>query len=81
MHEVAIYFEIFGAAVDEDFNPTYAGMKLSLGQIEEKINYEELTKDINIKGMLEMTRLDAIYDEKDIRIITPEEYKEKYEEM
>ena len=41
----------------------------------------ELTKDINIKGMLEMTRLDAIYDEKDIRIITPEEYKEKYEEM
>lgn len=81
MHEVAIYFEIFGAAVDEDFNPTYAGMKLSLGKTEEKIIYEELTKDINIKGLLEMTRLDAIYDEKDIRIITPEEYKEKYEEM
>lgn len=81
MNEVVIYFEIFGAAVDEDFNPEYAGMKLSLGQIEDNINYEELTKDINIKGMLEMTRLDAIYDEKDIRIITPEEYKEKYEEM
>ena len=81
MHEVAIYFEIFGAAVDENFNPEYAGMKLSLGQIEDNINYEELTKDINIKGMLEMTRLDVIYDEKDIRIITPEEYKEKYEEM
>lgn len=80
MHEIAVYFEISGAAVDENGNPGYAGMKFSLGQTEEKVNYEELTKDLNIKGVLYMLRLDKIYDEKDIRIITPEEYREKYEE-
>lgn len=81
MHEVAIYLEIFGAAVDENFNPRYAGIKINIGGTKEKINYQELTKDINIEVLLEMVMLDGIYDEKDIRIITPEEYKEKYEEL
>ena len=57
MNEVAIYFEIWGLATDKDGNPDYAGMKLTLGSIEEKIDYKELTKGINIKGILEMALL------------------------
>lgn len=80
MNEVAIYFEIWGLATDEDGNPDYAGMKIKLGEIEKEIDYKELTKNINIKGILEMALLERIVEEKDTRIITPEEYKEKYGE-
>lgn len=81
MSKVEIYFEIFGLATDEDGNPDYAGMKLTLGEIEEKIDYEKLTKNINLKGILEMAMLDKLYDENDIRVISPEEYRKKYGEV
>lgn len=81
MNEVAIYLEIWGLATDEDGNPGYAGMKITLGKTEKEIGYKELTKAINIKEVLEVALLERIVEEKDTRIITPEEYREKYEEV
>lgn len=57
------------------------GLSLDLGDLAEGLSYEELTKDINMKKILELTCLDQIgVTEDDIRVITQEEFERDFEE-
>lgn len=78
MNKVRICFEIDGLGEDEQGNPCPAGAQISLGESPLNIDYHELTKDLNIPGCLKLMHLDTIVKPEDVRIITPEEYDERY---
>ena len=76
--KLRICFEINGLAEDEHGNPAPAGLAMSLGETEKQVDYQELTKNINIHSVLELTCLNGFVRPEDVKIITPEEYDEKY---
>ena len=78
MNKVRICLEINGLGEDEQGNPCPAGAQITLGETELNIDYHELTKDLNIPGILKMMFLDAKFRPDDVRVITPEEYDERY---
>lgn len=80
MNEIKICFEIKDMAVDENGNRCPAGMQISLGKTDKQVDYAELTKNINIPGILEMAALNELVNPKDIKVITPEEYDALYGE-
>lgn len=81
MNEIKICLEIKDLAVDENGNHCPAGMQISLGKTEKPIDYAELTKKINIPGILEMAALNELgVKSEDVKVITPEEYDALYGE-
>lgn len=79
--ELAVYFELFGLAEDENGEKDWAGIKVSLGQVPaDKIpTYESLIAGVNKKKLLEWIGLDNYDADKDIRFITKEEYEANYD--
>lgn len=73
-----IYLEVMGMAVAEDGSPAPAGMEINMGDISQgrKIPYDALVSAINVPALLAHLGLD--FDPNDIRVITPEDYSEKY---
>lgn len=83
MNELRICFEVNGLAADEDGNPCPAGMQISFGKTDKEVNYTELIKDISIPAFaayLNDLGLTKSIRPEDVRIISPEEYDEKYGE-
>lgn len=78
MNKVRICLEIDGIAQDEQGNPCPAGLQIDLGETDQTIDYQELTSALNIPGILNMTCLSAHVKPEDVRVITPEEYDERY---
>lgn len=76
--KLRICFEADGLAVDVDGNPAPAGLTMTLGEIEKQVDYWEFIKTISIADILKLACLDGIVKPADVRIITPEEYDEKY---
>ena len=76
--KLRICFEINGLGMDEEGNPAPVGLGMVLGETEKKIDYWEFARNISIEGVLRVTCLDGIVKPEDVRIITPEEYDEKY---
>ena len=79
MSRLRVCFEIDGIAEDEFGEPCPAGLQLDFGEATKDISYDELTKNIKIPRLLELACLGHI-PTSDVRIITPEEYDEKYGE-
>lgn len=87
MKEVRICFEVRNLGVDENGNSVPAGMQFTLGEIEDEkydaINYFEAMAGVKGPDLLKavgMGCLSKVYSEGDFRIISPEEYDEKYGE-
>ena len=78
MNELRICFEVHGLAVDENGLPCPAGMQISFGQTEKEINYKDLVESISIPGVLHFAALESTVKPEDVKIITPEEYDERY---
>ena len=78
MHKVRVCFEIDGIAEDEQGNLCPAGAQMVLGETEKEFSYEELTANINIPAFLASIGLSNIAKPEDVRIITPQEYDERY---
>lgn len=81
MDEVKIYFEIDGLGIDEKRNPKPAYVCLTLnGRYtgEKPKNYEELAKLVNIEELLDLMCLSGVVSPDAVRILTPEEYMQKY---
>lgn len=78
MYKVRVCFEIDGIAEDEQGNPCPAGLQITIGESEKEIPYEELIADIDIPAMLRGVGLGSIVKTEDVRVITPEEYDERY---
>lgn len=79
MNRLRVCFEVDGIAVDEHGEPCPAGLQIDFGETSKTIPYEELTKNINIPELLKVAGLSFI-SASDVRVITPEEYDEKYGE-
>lgn len=82
MKDVNLYLEVDGLAIDENGNDCPAGIKIKLGSLPDDM-YEEAIEKMNeakpdIKSILSMIRLEEYADV--CRIITEEEYNEKYGE-
>lgn len=78
MAKVRICFEIDGLAEDEHGNPCPTGAQITLGETEKNIDYHTMTRDLNIPNCLKLMCLDTIVKPEAVRIITPEEYDERY---
>ena len=78
MYRVRICMEVEGLSKDEQGNPAPAGLELDLGESKGEIPYEELTEGLNIPALLKVTFLDRFAKPEDVRIITPEDYDERY---
>lgn len=78
--KIRICFRVRGLAVDEDGNPAPAGICLSVGESDEPVDYQRLTKDLDKEAFLRMTCLDKIVGPEDMELITPEEYDQEFGE-
>lgn len=76
--KLMVCYEIDGLAKDEYGDPAPGGLAITLGETEKQIDYQELAQNISIDGVLKLVCLDGIVRPEDVRIITPEEYDEKY---
>lgn len=76
--KLRVCFEIDGLAEDEHGDPAPAGLAMTLGETEKQVDYQEFVQNISIDGVLKFVCLDGIVRPEDVRIITPEEYDEKY---
>ncbi len=72
-----ICFEVLGIGVDEEGGPCPASLCMTI-DVKEPIPFDELKNTISIKGVLSMAYLDGIVPEENCRMITVEEYEEKY---
>ena len=79
MSRLRACFEIDDIAEDEHGNPCPAGVQLDLGECSKDVPYKELVENINIPAMLNLLCLDFVSPSA-VRVITPEEYDEKYGE-
>lgn len=79
MHKVRVCFEILkGLAEDEQGNPTPCGGQIKIGESEKEFPYDKLTANLDIPTLLARIGLSQIVKPEDVRIITPEEYDERY---
>lgn len=76
--KLRVCFEIDGLAEEEYGDPAPAGLAMVLGETEKQVDYQELTENISIENVLGLICLEGIVNPEDARIITPEEYDEKY---
>lgn len=75
-NEVRLCFEVAGIAADENGNPCLAGMQIAIGFTDKFVDYDDLMADINLDAIADM--IPGNVKREDIRVITPEEYDEKY---
>lgn len=75
MKKIVLYMEIQGLWKDENGNPNPAGLKLDFGAEIEDEKYKELMEKATVK--LENT-LNLMGLQKDCKLISEQEYKEKY---
>ena len=54
------------------------GLAMAIGESDREIDYQKLTASVNKEGVLRTTCLDSLVKPEDVKIITPEEYDEKY---
>lgn len=81
MARVRICFEIDGLGVDEHGEACPAGLQIDYGEIPDlnDVSYEALAERIDVPELLRFLHLDHL-PVSAVRIITPEEYDEKYGE-
>lgn len=84
MYKLRICLEVNGLAEDEHGNPHPAGICLEMEypgeQAITKEKYKELMNQVSISGILKVAYLDSVVSPENCRLITPEEYDEKYGE-
>lgn len=54
------------------------GLAMNIGESDREIDYQKLTASVNKEGVLRTTCLDSLVKPEDVKVITPEEYDEKY---
>ena len=74
MYKVRACFEVAGLAVDENGNPTPAGLQIQIGEALNEFPYDELISHIDLNKVAATIHVDPSA----ITVITPEEYDEKY---
>ncbi len=80
--EVKIFLEIDGIAEDANGNPGAVGLSITMEveDLEKVPTYEQLAADVSIPGVLNVCNLEGVVKPEAVRVITPEEYAERYGE-
>ena len=78
MPDLRVCFEVDGLAQDENSNPCPAGLEITLIGSKSTVPYEQLASSINLDAVLRYFCLSELIGPENIRVITPEEYDEKY---
>ena len=81
MRKLRLCFEIDGLGIDEKGDPCPAVLEISFGEIDKELKYEDFVKSVNIQGLLEILIPDGLQEQiksENARIISPEEYDQKY---
>lgn len=80
--EVKLFFEIDGIAEDANGNPGAVGLSITMEveDLEKVPTYEQLAADVSIPGVLNACNLEGVVKPEAVRVITPEEYAERYGE-
>lgn len=82
MAMLRVCFEVHGLARDADGNAGPAGLSISLGELPDDEMHAALTKKlmerVDIAEILRHTPLYGFVKPSDCRVITPEEFDEKY---
>ena len=85
MYKLRICLEVNGIAEDEHGNPCPAGICLEMEYTGEKTispeKYKENMNRVSISAVLKAASLDNIVKPENCRLITPEEYDERYGEV
>ena len=74
---VRICFELSTRDDGGNINGTF-GLAMTIGESDKEIDYQKLTATINKEGVLRTAGLVDFVKSEDVKIITPEEYDEKY---
>ena len=77
MMDIRICFELCTRDENGDID-SMLGLAMTIGESDGEIDYPKLVASINKEGILQTTCLDGIVKPEDMKIITPEEYDEKY---
>lgn len=84
MKKLRIFLEIQGLASGKDGEPCPGGLCVTIGEESaEEIageDYRKLMEQIDVAGILKVACLDGIFSPEVCRLLTPEEYDEKYGE-
>lgn len=82
MAMLRVCFEVQGLARDADGNACPGGLSISLGELPDDEMHAELTKKlmerVDVAAILRATPLYGLVNPSDYRVITPEEFDEKY---
>lgn len=81
MAELRICLEIKGLCKDELGNCSSSGVAVSLGEFPDEgfdEKYDEFIRMVKISGVLKQLGLDGMVSPEECKIITPQEYDEKY---
>ena len=75
--KIRVCFELCTRDEDKNIDGIF-GLAMEIGETNTGVDYGELTKSVNIGEVLRVTGLDGLVKPEDVKIITPEEYDEKY---
>ncbi len=75
--KIQLFFELSTRDDDGNIDNTF-GLAMTFGEVEKTIDYRALAASVNKEGVLRTTCLDGIVRPEDVKIITPDEYDEKY---
>ena len=77
-YDLRVCFEAYGLNWDADGKPVPVGLEMTIPGEKKMIPYEQLTGGINLAAVVETVGLKGIVRPEDLRVITQEEYDEKY---
>lgn len=77
--KVRVYFEFCTRDEAGNIDKTF-GLEMTVGEAKKEIDYQKLASLVDKDMVLLATCLDGIVNAEDVKIITPEEYDEKYGE-
>ena len=74
LSKVRACFEVANMAIDENGHPAPAGLQICMGESVKEWPYEDLIANVDINKVAALVHRDP----RDITIITPQEYDERY---
>lgn len=75
--KIRICFELSTRDDAGNIDSTF-GLEMAIGESDKEVDYQKLTASVNKEGVLQTTCLAGIVKPEDMKIISPEEYDEKY---
>ena len=77
-YDLKVCFEAYGLNCDADGNPVPVELQMTIPGAKKMVPYEQLTSSLNLAAVIELLGFKGIIQPQDLRIITPEEFDERF---